>query len=132
MSERDEYLLDLDAFAPLPGKQVRVKGKEYAVRNFGDLPADDVFLILRAEQELRGKSVIQQLEFGLRCVRILAPEMEEATLRALTARQVLRIMQEVTGAAEVPPGGADGPSGSPTNSPSSPDSTVGPGASSGV
>ena len=128
----DEYLLDLDAFAPLPGKRIRFKAKEYTVRNFADLPADDVFQILRAEQEMREKNPAEQLETGLRYIAMLVPEMDRPTMGGLSSRQVLRVLQEAMGAAEVPPGGGDGPSGSPTSLPSSPDSTAGPGASSGA
>ena len=128
----DEYLLDLDAFAPLPGKRIRFKAQEYTIRNFADLPADDVFQILRAEQEMRGKTAAEQLETGLRYIAMLVPEMDRPTMGGLSSRQVLRVLQEAMGAAEVPPGGGDGPSGSPTSLPSSPDSTAGPGASSGA
>ena len=128
MSERDEYLIDLDAFAPAAGKRVKFRGKIYAVRDFGDLPADDVFQILRAEEELRGKSVAEQLETGLRYIAILIPEMDRSVLGALSANQILRLMRDAMGVAEVPQEGADGPSGSDTASPSSPDSMAGPGA----
>jgi hypothetical protein len=132
MIDRDEDLIDLDAFAPAPGKRLKFRGRVYAVRNISDVPADDVFLILRAEQELRGKSPLEQLEVGLRYIAILVPEMDQATLGALSSNQVLRIVQDAMGLAEVPPMGGDGPSGSGTSSPSSPDSTDGPGARSGA
>jgi len=121
----DEYLLDLDAFAPAPGKHLKFKDRIYAVRNFSDLPADDVFLILRAEQEMRGKSAAEQLETGLRYIAMLVPDMDRPTMGGLSSRKILHVLQEAMGAAEVPPGGGDGPSGSPTSSPSSPDSTAG-------
>jgi hypothetical protein len=130
MTDRDEDLIDLDAFAPAPGKRLKFRGRVYTVRNISDIPAGDVFLILRAEQELRGKSPLEQLEVGLRYIAILVPEMDQATLGALSSNQVLRIVQDAMGLAEVPPMGGDGPSGSATSSPSSPGSTDGPGASS--
>lgn len=132
MIDRDEDLIDLDAFAPAEGKRIKFKGQSYAVRNVADIPAEDLFLILRAEEELRGKGAGEQLRMGLRYMGILVPEMEKATLGALSTRQVLRVMQEAMGLAEVPPVGGDGPSDSPISSPSSPDSTAGPGASSGA
>jgi len=128
----DEYLLDLDAFAPLPGKRIKFKGQVYAVRNFSDLPADDVFLILRAEQDLKGKSVAEQLQQLLGSIAILVPDMDREALGALTANQLLRILREAMGAADIPPVGGDGASASPISSPSSPASTAGPGASSGA
>jgi len=126
MTDRNEDLIDLDAFASAPGKRIRFKGKEYVVRNFSDIPADDVFLILRAEQDFKDKGVAEQLELGLRYMAILVPDMDRPTLGALTATQVLRILKEAMGAAEIPPAGGDGASGSPISSPSSPDSTAGP------
>ncbi len=132
MTDRDEDLIDLDAFAPAEGKRIKFKGRSYAVRHVSDIPADDLFLILRAEQDLRGKGTAEQLEMGLRYMAILVPEMEQATLGALSTRQVLRVMQEAMGLAEVPPVGGGGPSDSPISSPSSPASTGGPGASSGA
>lgn len=131
MPERDEYLIDLDALAPPAGKQLKFRGRLYTVRNFSDIPADDVFVILRAERDLQGKSVAEQLELGLRYLAILIPEMDRATLGALSATQVLRILQEAMGVAEIPPMGGDGASGLPTSSPSSPDSTAGPSPTSG-
>ena len=53
MRERDEILIDLDAFAPTTGKCIKFKGNTYAVRNVADIPADDLFFILRASEELR-------------------------------------------------------------------------------
>ena len=132
MIDRDEDLIDLDAFAPAPGKRLKFRGQLYAVRNIADIPADDVFLILRAEQELRGKSPLEQLEQGLRYIAILVPELDKPTLGALSSNQVLLIVQRAMGLAEVPPMGGDGPSGSPISSPSSPASTDGPGAKSGA
>ena len=128
MTDRDEYLIDLDTFASGAGKQIKFQGRIYTVRNFGDLAADDVFLILRAEQELRGKTVAEQLETGLRYIAVLVPEMDRPTLGALSANQILRLMREAMGAAEVPQEGAGGPSGSDIASPSSPDSMAGPAA----
>ncbi len=132
MPERDEDLIDLDAFAPAPGKRLKFREQVYPVRNVADIPADDVFLILRAEQELRGKTPLEQLEVGLRYIAILVPTMDRATLGALSSNDVLRIMRKAMGVAEVPPMGGDGPSGSPISSPSSPGSTDGPGARSGA
>ncbi len=132
MSERHEYLIDLDALAPPAGKPLKFRDRVYTVRNFNNIPADDVFVILRAEQDLQGKSVAEQLELGLRYMAILVPEMDRATLGALSATQILRILKEAMGTAEIPPMGGDGASGSPTNSPSSPDSTAGPSPTSGA
>jgi hypothetical protein len=132
MIDRDEDLIDLDAFAPAPGKRLKFRGQVYAVRNMADIPADDVFLILRAEQELRGKTPLEQLEVGLRYVGILVPAMDRATLGGLSSNDVLRIMRNAMGLAEVPPMGGDGSSGSPISSPSSPGSTDGLGANSGA
>ena len=132
MTDRDEDLIDLDAFAPADGTRIKFQGRTYAVRNVADIPAEDLFLILRAEEELRGKGPGEQLRMGLRYMGILVPEMDPATLGQLSSRQVLRVMQEAMGLAEVPPVGADGPSGAPISSPSSPDSTAGPGARSGA
>jgi len=132
MIDRDEDLIDLDAFAPAPGKRLKFRGQVYAVRNMADIPADDVFLILRAEQELRGKTPLEQLEVGLRYVGILVPAMDRATLGGLSSNDVLRIMRNAMGLAEVPPMGGDGSSGSPISSPSSPGSTDGLGAKSGA
>ncbi len=132
MPDRDEYLIDLDAFAPAEGKRIKFQGRTYLVRNVADIPADDLFLILRAEEDLRGKGPGEQLRMGLRYMAVLVPEMDPATLGQLSSRQVLRVMQEAMGLAEVPPVGGDGASGSPISSPSSPASTAGPGASSGA
>jgi len=132
MIDRDEDLIDLDAFAPAAGKRLKFRGQLYAVRNIADIPADDVFLILRAEQELRGKSPLEQLEVGLRYVGILVSAMDRATLGGLSSNDVLRIMRNAMGLAEVPPMGGDGSSGSPISSPSSPGSTDGLGAKSGA
>ncbi len=128
MPERDEYLIDLDAFAPAAGKRIKFRGVVYTVRNFNDIPADDVFLILRAEQDLRGRSVSEQLELGLRYMAILVPEMDRAALGGLSANQILHIMQEAAGLAEIPRMGGDGLFASATSSPSSPASMDGPGA----
>jgi len=128
----DEYLLDLDTFAPLPGKRIRFKAREYTVRNFADIPSDDVFVILRAEQDLKGKGVAEQLVQLLRYIAILAPDMDREALGGLTANQLLRVLKEAMGAADIPPLGGDGASGSPISLPSSPASTAGPGASSGA
>ena len=130
-SNGDEYLIDLDAFAPAVGKRIKFRDRIYAVRNFNDIPADDVFLILRAEQDLKEKGVAEQLELGLRYVAILVPDMDRTTLGALTSSQVLRILREAMGAAEVPPMGGDGAFASPTSSPSPPASTAGPSPTSG-
>jgi len=132
MRERDEILIDLDAFAPAAGKCIKFKGTTYGVRNVADIPADDLFFILRASEELRGKGIAEQLEISLRFMAILVPDMDQATLRMLSSRQVQRILHEAMGAAEVPPMGGDGPSDSATSSPSSPASTAGPGPSSGA
>ena len=132
MPERDEYLIDLDAFAPAAGKRLKFRGQTYTVRNFNDIPADDVFLILRAEQDLRGKKVSEQLELCLRYMAILVPEMDRGALGILSTNQMLRVIQEAMGLAEIPPTGGDGASGSATSSPSSPASTDGTGLKSGA
>lgn len=126
MAETDEYVIDLDAFAPAAGKRIRFQGKFYAIRNFNDIPADDVFTILRAEQELKGKGPAEQIELGLHYLQILAPEMGRDVLGRLTSNQILRVMREAMGVAEVPPPGGNGASALVTSSPSSPVSTDGP------
>ncbi len=130
MSTNDETVLDLDAFAPPAGKQIKFRGKLYRVPDMQDIPADDLFLILRAEESFRGKGTEQQIQMGLRFISILAPDMDQETLGRLSQRQLLLIMQQALGAAQIPPTGDGGPSASATTSPSSPDSTAGPGVKS--
>ena len=128
---RSEFLIDLDAFAPPAGKSLRFRGKAYQVRAFQDVGIDDALVILRAEQDMRGKSPLEQLELGLRYMTILIPEMDRATLGSLSSNQMLAVMREALGVAEVPPMGGAAPSDSATASPLSPVSTDGPGATSG-
>lgn len=130
MSERDEYLIDLDAFAPAPGKQIKFRGRLYPVRSFNDVPLDEAFQLLRAEQDLQGKSAREQMELGLHYMTILVPGMDRATLGGLSASQILLVVQGAMGAAEVPPMADAAPSVSGTSSPASADSTAGPGPTS--
>jgi hypothetical protein len=131
MSERDEFLIDLDALAPAPRKRLKFRGTEYAVRDFGDIAADDALLLLRADEDMQGKGVPERLELMLRYMSILVPDMDRAVIGSVSANQVLRIIKEAMGTAEVPPEGGGGASESPTSSPSSPDSTAGPSPTSG-
>ncbi|MFB3816144.1 MAG: hypothetical protein ACE147_00655 [Candidatus Methylomirabilales bacterium] len=127
MPPQDEYLIDLDAFAPAPGRTIKFRGRLYPVRNFNDVPLDDALLLLRAEQELQGKTPREQLELGLRYMQILVPDMDRATLGTLSASQILLVVQGAMGAAEVPPMAGAAPSASGTNSPASAGSTGGDG-----
>jgi hypothetical protein len=128
---RTELQIDLDAFAPAPGKTLRFKGRAYQVPNFSDIGIDAALRILRAEDELRGKSAAEQLQLTLQYMTILIPEMDRATLGTLSQNQALRIWQEALGVAEVPPMAGAAPSDSGTASPLSADSTGGPGGTSG-
>jgi hypothetical protein len=127
MAERDEDLIDLDALAPIAGKRIKFKGKLYPILNIADIPADDLLLILRAEEEFRDKKGTEaKLKKGLQYIGILAPEMDQTVLGALSQRQVLQVLRGAMGAADIPPVGSDGPSDSATSSPPSPASTDGP------
>jgi hypothetical protein len=131
MSERTELQIDLDAFAPAEGTPLKFRGQVYHVRNFQDVGIDDALVILRAEQGMRGKTPLEQLELGLRYMSILIPEMDRATLGSLSSTQMLAVMREALGVAEVPPMAGAEPSDSGAASPLSADSTGGPGATSG-
>lgn len=133
MSEngRGEFLLDLDAFAPAAGRCLKFRDRVYVIRNFNDIPMDDALLILRAKEEMGRRPTDEQLELGMRYVAILIPEMDRAILGGLTANQMLQIMEQAMGAAEVPPVGGTAPPDSPSASPSSPASTAGPTETSG-
>jgi hypothetical protein len=126
-----EFLIDLDAFAPSAGKRFRFQGHDYTVRHFNDIRIDDALRILRAEQEMRGKTSLEQLELGLQYLAILVPEMDRATVGTLTATQMLQLIGQAMGVAEVPPVAGAAPSGSGIPSPSSAASTAGPGPQSG-
>ena len=102
MSDQDEYLIGLDAFAPKAGKRFTLQGHTYAVRHFNDVPVEDVLLMLRAEQDLPGQGLAEQLELNLRYVAILVPEMDRAALAGLSANQLQRIRDEAMELAEVP------------------------------
>lgn len=128
---RAEFLIDLDAFAPSAGKRFQFLGKQYTVRHFNDIRIDDALRILRAEQEMRGKTSIEQLEMGLQYLAILVPDMDRATVGTLTANQMLQLIGQAMGIAEVPPVAGAAPSDSGINSPSSAASTDGPGPQSG-
>jgi hypothetical protein len=122
---RTELQIDLDAFAPAPGKSLRFKGQTYMVRNFSDIGIDDALRILRAEDDLRGKSAVEQLHLLLQYMTILIPDMDRATLGAMSQNKALAVWQEALGVAEVPPMAGAAPSDSGTASPLSADSTGG-------
>lgn len=128
MTDHDEHLIDLDAFAPAPGARVKFREKTYLVKHFQDLPLEDAMRLLRAEQELRGKTVAEQIELGVRLIGALVPGMDRATLQALTPHQILLVVQRVMGVAEVPPPADAAPSGSGISSPASAGSSDGAGA----
>jgi hypothetical protein len=128
---RSELLLDLDAFAPAAGKSLRFQGQKYGVLNFNDVGVDDALRILRADEELRGKSAVEQLVLMLQYMTILLPTMDRETIGRLSQNQALLIWREALGVAEVPPMAGAAPSDSGTASPLSAVSTDGPGATSG-
>ena len=130
MTTGNELLIDLDAFAPVAGKSLRFRGQAYPVRAFQDVGIDDALVILRAEQDMRGKSPLEQLELGLQYMAILIPTMDRATVGSLSSSQMLVVMREALGVAEVPPMAGAAPSDSGTVSPLSAVSTDGPGATS--
>ncbi len=122
---RSELLIDLDAFAPAPGGQLKFRSRLYPVRNFADLPIDEALRILRAEKDMRGKTASEQLEIGLNYIAVLVPDMERSLLGSLSSRQVLEVMRRAMGVAESPPEAGAAPSASPIASPSSAGSTDG-------
>lgn len=128
---RSELLIDLDAFAPAAGKSIKFQGQKYGVLNFNDVGVDDALRILRADEELRGKSAVEQLNLMLQYMTILLPTMDRATIGRLSQNQALLIWREALGVAEVPQTAGAAPSDSGTALPSSAVSTDGPGATSG-
>lgn len=128
---RAEFLIDLDAFAPSAGKRFQFLGKQYMARYFNDLKIDDAMRILRVQDEIRGKSPIEQLEISIQHLAIMVPSMDRAIVGTLTIKQMLELMGLAMGAGEVPPVADAAPSGSGTASPLSAASTDGPGPQSG-
>jgi hypothetical protein len=132
MSEsRTELQTDLAAYFPSEGKPILFAGKKYLVPNFGDLKIDDALRLLKAEEELLGKGLLDQLELTAEYVAILIPQMDRETIGSMTQNQAVVIYRMALGLAEFPPMADAAPSDSGTVSPLSAVSTDGPGATSG-
>lgn len=114
----DEYLIDLDAFAPERHRGsksfVKYGGKKYAVRAFLDLSYEEVMEVLELEAAVQGQNYVQQLKLARRQVEILVPKMAKETINKLTGRQIIRVALESLGHAEVPKKGNESESDSGT------------------
>lgn len=114
-----ERVLDLDGFAPdKPGvakKFIKFGGKKYLVKDFLDVGLGTFFQIMANEEELEGKSQVEQIKLARDNVKLLVPDMPEEMVNNLSIRQVTRIIEMSTGMTESPPvegSGSDPDSGS--------------------
>lgn len=89
-----EKVLDLDAFAPVPTKAIRIGGKDYPVTSFFDLTSDDALKLLRFEEEASGKAVPEQFERMRDQVRLIVRGLPEATVKRMSWRQLVATTRE--------------------------------------
>ena len=105
--EQKERVLDLDGFAPeRPGvakKFLKFRGKKYTVRDFLDVGLGTFFQIMANEEELEGKSQVEQIKLARDNVKLPVPDLSEELINQLSIRQVTRIIEMSTGLVEDPP-----------------------------
>jgi len=114
-----ERLLDLDGFVPeKPGAQkkfVKFGGKKYMIKDFLDVGLGVFFQLMANEEELEGKSQVEQIRLARDNIKLLVPGMGEEVVNQLSIRQVTRIIEMSTGSDTLPPAvgsGSDPDSGS--------------------
>ena len=97
-----EWQLDLDAFAPKPAGRITLKdgkGKatEYAVWSVLDLKSKDAVAVLALENEIAtpGKTFQEQLDLGLKQIRLLCPDLPSTV--DLTPGQMLTVRRKALG-----------------------------------
>lgn len=135
-----EWTLDLKAFAPKPVGQVELadaKGKatKYPVWSVLDLKSKDAVQVLAIEDEIAtvGKSFQEQLDLGLRQIRLLCPDLPSSV--ELTPGQMLVIRRKALGYDAANPQTAEAAAGTPSalssaSSPAPAATSTGPPASS--
>ena len=89
-----ESILDLDAFAPVPTKSIRIGGKEYPVTSFFDLSSEAALKLLRIEEETTGKPIPEQFERMREQVRLIVAGLPEAVLKKMSWRQLVATTRE--------------------------------------
>ena len=145
-AEKDEVLLDLDAFQPQPTKFLSFKGHRYAVRAFLDLTIPEVLEVMRIERDIASmKDYVEQMSRCRKQVEILAPKLDAGwcechpkeipiesprLLDKLTGHQLLKVALLAMKVGEIPQMPNLEESGLDTGSPRLGDSTGGPGQTS--
>ncbi len=97
--ETPAQVIDLDATEEEPMSFVRVGGEVYPVRSLLDIPLDRIRDVSTVQDQVRGKKWHEQLEVARELLAHLIPTLPEEKRRALSGRQIIRIMGEILGIA---------------------------------
>src|SRR4029450_7891094 len=90
---KDDQVLDLDAFSPLP-RWVRKGGMAYAMRSFFDIKGSELLELFRLEDQAKADPGRGLPDIQRKQVRLLCPDMPEHVLADLSQQELLAIVND--------------------------------------
>lgn len=105
------WKMDVDAFVPAPEGSITVKGVEYPVYNFLDVPIGDSFKVARLAEDIRAeqsyedrlaRSIDQVMLLNKPAVKVGKPVLTRECFEDMSPREIITVTVLASSIAQVP------------------------------